>query len=78
VPADLKRRLSPAKYRAVDSHFKVLSRAFVDHGTSLIHSKDLKDFFVDLLENIVDVMQKDLHLTCDEVRSMQLATEALH
>lgn len=76
--ADLKRQLPPAKCRAVDSHFKVLSRAFVDHGASLIHSKDLKDFFVDLLENIVDVMQKDLQLSCDEVCSTQLATEALN
>lgn len=65
--ADLKRRLPPTKYRAVDSHFKVLSRAFVDHGASLIHSKDLRDFFVDLLENIVDVLQKELLLERDEV-----------
>ena len=65
--AELKRRLPPTKCRAVDGHFKVLSRAFVDHGASLIHGKDLRDFFVDLLENIVDVLQKELLLERDEV-----------
>ena len=39
----------------------------MDYGASLIHSKDLRDFFVDLLENIVDPLQKDLRLTRDEV-----------
>ena len=51
----------------MDSHFKVLSRSFVDHGASLIHNKDLRDFFVDLLENIVDVVRNDLLLSRDEV-----------
>ena len=59
--------MPPAKCRAVDGHFKVLSRAVVDYGASLIHSKDLRDFFVDLLENIVDPLQKDLRLTRNEV-----------
>ena len=38
----------------------------VSHGSSLLHSKDLKDFFVDILENIVVPLQ-DLSLTKEEV-----------
>ena len=63
---DLKRRLPNPTCKVFEGHFKALSRSIVSHGSSLLHSKDLKDFFVDILENIVLPLQ-DLGLSYSDV-----------
>lgn len=66
VMKDLKRRLPNPTCKVFEGHFKALSRSIVSHGSSLLHSKDLKDFFVDILENIVLPLQ-DLGLSYSDV-----------
>lgn len=55
VVKDLRRQKYPApKLKSVEVNFKVLSKAVTLLGASLIHSKDLKDFFIDLIEKVID------------------------
>ena len=49
-----KRKLPTPMLKSVEQNFKSLSKAITNLGASLIHSKDLKDFFVDLVEKIVE------------------------
>jgi hypothetical protein len=59
VNRDLKRKhASPWFVRSVDGHFKVLFRNITTIGSSLIHSKDLKDFFIDVTEKINEVLMQ--------------------
>lgn len=48
-----KRKTSPQFTKSVEQNFHVLSKALVSLGASLVHNKDLKDFFVDLVEDII-------------------------
>ena len=58
---DLRKRKLPAPMlKSVEQNFKTLSKAITNLGASLIHSQDLKDFFVDLVEKIVEPC-KQLH-----------------
>ena len=58
---DLRKRKLPAPMlKSVEQNFKTLSKAITNLGASLIHSKDLKDFFVDLVEKIIEPC-KQLH-----------------
>ena len=55
VVRDLKRKHIPQWLsRSIDANFKVLSRNLTTIGSSLIHSKHLKDFFVDLAEKVIE------------------------
>ena len=55
VLRDLKRKhAAPWFIRSVESNFKVISRNLITIGSSLIHSKDLKDFFIDITEKIIE------------------------
>lgn len=55
VLKDLRKKKLPAPVlRSAETNFKTLSKALTNLGASLIHSKDLKDFFVDLIEKIVE------------------------
>lgn len=55
VCRDLKRKhVSQWLIRSVEGNFKTLSRSLTTIGSSLIHSKDLKDFFVDLIEKVIE------------------------
>ena len=55
VVRDLKKQHSAQQLvRSFETHFKVLSRAITSLGSSLIHSKDMKDFFVDLMEKVIE------------------------
>ena len=67
ISSDLRKKLPNAQYRMVDTNFRKISRSFVEHGADLIHTKDLKDFFVDLMENIIDPL-KQCHLSPEQVR----------
>lgn len=55
VVRDLKKQhYAQVLVRSVETHFKVLYRAITSLGSSLIHSKDMKDFFVDLMEKVIE------------------------
>jgi hypothetical protein len=55
VVKDMRRRkLSAPFVKSVEQNFRALSKALVSLGASLVRSKDLKDFFVDLVEDVVE------------------------
>ena len=55
VVKDMRRKkLSAAFVKNVEQNFHALSKALVTLGASLVRSKDLKDFFVDLVEDVVE------------------------
>ena len=55
VLKDMRKKKYPANYiKSVEQNFWTLSKAIISLGASLLHSKDLKDFFVDLVDNIVE------------------------
>ncbi|CAJ0940401.1 unnamed protein product, partial [Ranitomeya imitator] len=43
-----------AVFQEMEANFKTLSRALVNIGTSLTHNKDLRDFFIDLVEKFIE------------------------
>ena len=49
-----KKKLSSMFIKSVEQNFRALSKALISLGSSLVRSKDLKDFFVDLVEDIVE------------------------
>ena len=49
-----KKKLSMPFVKSVEQNFRVLSKALVSLGASLVRSKDLKDFFIDLVEDVVE------------------------
>lgn len=49
-----KKKTSPQLIKSVEQNFHVLSKALISLGASLVHGKDLKDFFFDLVEDIID------------------------
>ena len=58
VVRDLRRKLHPSWIlKSVESDFGNLSRALANIASSLIHSKDLKDLFVDVQEKIIDAFK---------------------
>lgn len=55
VIKDLRRKKLPLQtLRTMETSFKNTSKAITLLGTSLIHGKDVKDFFVDVIEKIVE------------------------
>lgn len=48
-----KKKTSPQFIKSMEQNFHVLSKALISLGASLVHNKDLKDFFVDLVEDII-------------------------
>ena len=55
VLKDLRKRKFPTPLlKSVEQNFRGFSRAIIAHGASLVHSKDLKDFFVDLVDDVVE------------------------
>ena len=49
-----KKKLAAPFIKSVEQNFRTLSKAIVSLGGSLVHSKDLKDFFVDLVEDVIE------------------------
>lgn len=49
-----KKKLSAQFVKSVEQNFRAVSKALVSLGASLVRNKDLKDFFVDLVEDIVE------------------------
>ncbi|XP_063801150.1 acidic fibroblast growth factor intracellular-binding protein isoform X1 [Pseudophryne corroboree] len=41
-------------FHEMEANFKTLSRALVNIGTSLTHNKDVRDFFIDLVEKFIE------------------------
>uniref|UniRef100_A0A8C5MM16 FGF1 intracellular binding protein n=1 Tax=Leptobrachium leishanense TaxID=445787 RepID=A0A8C5MM16_9ANUR len=41
-------------FQEMEANFKTLSRALVNIGTSLTHNKDVRDFFIDLVEKFIE------------------------
>ena len=73
VVRDLKRKHCPQLLiRSVESNFKVFDRAIISLGSSLIHTKDMKDFFIDLMEKIIEPC-KVLKWTSDDVHLVMSA-----
>lgn len=68
----LRKQVSSEKLSAIDSNFRGLFKALLKIGEGLMHSKDLRDFFSDLVEKfiepcrILDLGWKDVDalLTC--------------
>ena len=55
VVKDMRRKkLSAPFVKSVEQNFRPLSKALVSLGSSLVRNKDLKDFFVDLVEDVVE------------------------
>ena len=55
VVRDLRRKkLPPQTLRAMEGFFNSFSKSVTLLGTSLIHSKDVRDFFVDVIEKVVE------------------------
>ncbi len=55
VVRDLKRKHHPAWLtKSVEANFGNLSRTLTSIGSSLIHSKDLKDLFIDVQEKLIE------------------------
>lgn len=50
----LKGKQSPGISSNVENNFKNLSRAIISIAVDMIHSKDLKDFFIDVVEKIIE------------------------
>lgn len=85
VVRDMKKRHSPQQLvRSVEGHFKILSRALISLGSSLIHSKDMKDFFVDLTEKVIEPCKlqgwgkEETELVLTSIIEMFLDCEAAH
>ena len=70
VVKDLRRKKLPLQtLRAMEGSFKTTSKAVTLLGTSLIHSKDVRDFFVDVIEKIVEPL-KQLGLSKEDVADL--------
>ena len=70
VMKDLRRKKLPTHtVRAVEGNFKSMSKSVTLLGTSLIHGKDTRDFFIDLIEKIVEPC-KQLRLSRQDVESL--------
>lgn len=55
VSKDMRRKkLSVPFIKSVEQNFRALSKALVSLGSSLVREKDLKDFFVDLVEDVIE------------------------
>ncbi|XP_038075875.1 acidic fibroblast growth factor intracellular-binding protein-like [Patiria miniata] len=54
ISASLKGKISEKAYADIESNFKNLSRAIVNIASGMIHSKELRDFFNDVVEKIVE------------------------
>lgn len=49
-----KKKLSVPFVKSMEQNFRALSKALVSLGSSLVRSKDVKDFFVDLVEDVIE------------------------
>lgn len=58
--------LDQKSYSDLEANFKVLSRALINIACGLVHSKEIKDFFVDLVEKFIDVC-KNLRLPHSDI-----------
>ncbi len=68
VVKDLRRQKYPApQLKSVEVNFKTLSKGLTLLGASLIHSKDLKDFFIDLIERVIEPC-KQFKWSSDDVK----------
>ena len=55
VVKDLRKKRAPnVLIKSVEHNFKAISKSLTLLGCSLIHSKDVKDYFIDLIEKIVE------------------------
>ncbi|NWV56965.1 FIBP protein, partial [Daphoenositta chrysoptera] len=46
-------------YNELEANFKALSRALVNVGGKLTHARDVRDFFVDLVEKVIEPCRSD-------------------
>ncbi|XP_011406579.1 PREDICTED: acidic fibroblast growth factor intracellular-binding protein-like [Amphimedon queenslandica] len=66
VLRDLKRKHIPQwLMRSVESNFKHLSRTLTTIASSLIHNKDLKDYFIDIMEKVIEPLMQQKWSTED-------------
>lgn len=63
-----KKKLSPPFIKSVEQNFRALSKALVYLGSSLVHNKDLKDFFIDLVEDVIEPC-KSFHWEREDVET---------
>lgn len=67
---ELRRKKLPTHtIRAIEGSFKPISKSITLLGTSLIHGKDVRDFFIDLIEKIIEPC-KQLQLSKDDTASL--------
>ena len=60
----------------VETNFKVYSRALINIGCSLNNSRDLRDFFIDTVEKIVDPAKQYRWKATELEIFLQIYTEA--
>ena len=85
VLKDMRKKKYPANYiKSVEQTFWSLSKAIISLGASLLHSKDLKDFFVDLIDNIVEPCsqqgweKKEMEMFLTSVKATFIECEVAH
>lgn len=63
----LRSQISKHTLQDVESNFKSLTRTLVNIAYGLNHSKDLRDFFIDIVEKIIEPC-RSAHWTAEELR----------
>ena len=70
-----RKKLPTHTIRAMKTSFKPISKSITLLGTSLIHSKDVRDFFIDIIEKIVEpCKQHQLSRNNTEILLTSIAT----
>ncbi|XP_066575199.1 fibroblast growth factor (acidic) intracellular binding protein a isoform X2 [Amia ocellicauda] len=52
-------------FAEMEANFKNLSRALVNIAAKLMHTKDVRDFFIDLVEKFIEPCRSDRWVLCD-------------
>ncbi|XP_071963646.1 acidic fibroblast growth factor intracellular-binding protein-like [Antedon mediterranea] len=59
VRETLKGKVSDLVLSQVDAEFRNLTKGIINIGSNMIHSKDLRDFFLDVVEKIIESCKQD-------------------
>lgn len=79
-----KQKCQPAYVKQVEQNFRTFMKSIISFGASLIHRKDLKDFFVDVTDDILIPLhqlnwgKEELQMFLKSVRGCFLECEQAH
>ncbi|XP_015931147.1 acidic fibroblast growth factor intracellular-binding protein [Parasteatoda tepidariorum] len=68
--------LTDRLYTDLDSNFKFLTRTFVNIGSGLNHSKEVRDLFVDIVEKFIETFRQSRWAEKDLRKLLETYTEA--